>query len=281
MAKRKKKAQDSGLFTILKILLAFGLAGLILAVFVLSERFVKSSKQHETGPLVFENVPKWVDQALRSQVYEAIGGSRELQLEENMASLVVEGLEAVAWLHQIKARVTHRDIRVSAEWRKPLARIESGSTAFYVDTDGVVLDPIDLDLPIVTIRSVRVRQRPAAGTVLDKDDVFAAIGLISLLNRMDKHMCPDRPLLAEIDAIDMANFQGRRNQSDPHIVLVTKDKTPIHWGAELGAYSQYLELSDDIKLGNLYGYYNDCGTLLGQEAKYINLRDSRREIPLP
>jgi len=281
MAKRKKKAQDSGLFTILKILLAFGLAGLILAVFVLSERFVKSSQQHETGPLVFENVPRWVDEALRSQVYAAIGGSRTFRLEENMASLVVEGLEAVAWLHQIQARVTHRDIRVSAQWRKPLAQFESGSTAFYVDTDGVVLDRIDLDLPIVTIRGVRVRQRPAAGTVLEKDDLFAAIGLISLLNRMDKRLCPDKPLLAEIDAIDMTNFQGHQNQSNPHIVLVTKDKTPIHWGAELGAWGKYLELSDEKKLANLYGYYKDCGTLLGEDSKYINLRDSRHEIPLP
>jgi len=254
---------------------------LVLAVFVLSERFVKSSKQHETGPLAFENVPKWVDQALLSQVYEAIGGSREFQLEENMASLVVEGLEAVAWLDQIEARITHRDIRVRAHWRKPLAQVKSGSTAFCVDADAVVLDVIELDLPIVTIRGVRVRQMPPVGTVLAKDDLSAAIGLISVLSRMDKRLCPDEPLLAEIDALDMANFQGRRNQSDPHIVLVTKDGTPIHWGAELGASGKYFEQSDKEKLANLYGYYKDCGTLLGEDSKYINLRDSRHEIPLP
>ncbi len=281
MAKRKKKAQNGGLFAILRILLAFGLAGLALAVFVLSERFVKNSQQHETGPLVFEKVPKWVDQALLSQVYAAIGGPRTFQLEENTASLVVEGLASVAWLDQVEARVTHRDIKVRAHWRKPLAQVKSGSMAFYVDTQGVVLNVIDLSLPIVTIRGIRVRQMPPAGTVLAQDDLFAALGLISLFDRMDKRMCPEKPLLAEIGSIDMANFQGHRNQSDPHIVLLTRDETPIHWGAELGAAGKYLEQSDETKLANLYTYYNDCGTLLGENAKYINLRDSRREIPLP
>ena len=198
-----------------------------------------------------------------------------------MASLVVEGLNAVAWLDQVEARVTHRDIKVRAHWRKPLARVKSGSATFYVDTDGVVLDPLALDLPIVTIQGVRVRQVPAAGTVLQKDDLFAAIGLIFVLDQMEKLECPEKPLLAEIDRIDIDNFQGRENQSDPHIVLVTKDETPIHWGAELKAGGTYLEQTDRTKLAALYTYYKECGTLLGENAKYINLRDSRREIPLP
>ena len=79
----------------------------------------------------------------------------------------------------------------------------------------------------------------------------------------------------------MANFQGRRNRSKPHIVLTTKDDTPIHWGAELGAWGKYLEQSDEKNLAALYTFYKDCGTLLGGEAKYINLRDSRHEIPRP
>jgi hypothetical protein len=280
MAKRKKKAQYGGLFTILKILLAFGLTGLILAVFVLCERFVNSEQPHGTGPLVFENVPKWVDEALLSDVYAAIGGSRIFQLDENMASLVVEGLDAVAWLDQVEARVTHRDIKVRAQWRKPLARVKSASTEFYVDTDGVVLDPIALDLPIVTIQGVRVRQVPAAGTVLEKDDLFAALGLIFVLDQMDKLECPGKPLLAEIDRVDITNFQGRDNLSDPHIVLVTKDETPIDWGAELKAGGTYLEQTDRTKLASLYTYYKECGTLLGN-VKRVDLRNSRRELPLP
>ena len=227
MAKRKKKAQNGGLFSILKILLAFGLTGLVLAVFVFCERFVNSQQPHGTGPLVFENVPQWVDEALLSQVYAAIGGSRTFRLEENMASLVVEGLDAVAWMHQVEARVTHRDIRVRAQWRKPLARIKSSAATFYLDADGVVLDPVALDLPIVTIHGASVRQAPAAGTVLEKDDLFAAIGLIFVLDQMDKLECPGQPLLAELDRIDISNFQGREDPGDPHIVLVTKDETRI------------------------------------------------------
>lgn len=281
MARQNKKRQNQGLLSIFKSLLVFGLAGLVLAVFVFAERFVDSEQPPGTGPLVFEHVPKWVDQNLLTQVYDAIGGSRTFPLEENMASLVVEGLRAVAWLDQIKARVTHRDIRVTAQWRKPLVRVKSGSTEFLLDGQGVVLNPIALNLPIVTIRNIRVRQKPPAGAVLEQDDLSAAVNLIGVLDKMDKLECPDDPLLAEIAYIDMANFQGQRNRSEPHIVLVTKDDTPIHWGAALGDSGKFLEQSDEKKLATLYTYYNDCGTLLGGNAKFINLRDSRREIPLP
>ena len=281
MARRKKTQQKQGLLSIFKILLVFGLAGLVLAIFVYAERFVESEQPPGTGPLIFEDVPKWVDQNLMNQVYAAIGGSRTFPLEENMASLVVEGLQAVAWLDQIKARVTHSDIRVTAQWRKPLVRVKSGSTEFLLDGQGVVLNPIALNLPIVTIRNIRVRQKPPAGTVLEQDDLSAAVNLIGVLDKMDKLECPDDPLLAEIAYIDMANYQGLRNRSEPHIVLVTKDDTPIHWGAELGASGKFLEQSDEKKLATLYTYYNDCGSLLGGNAKFINLRDSRREIPLP
>jgi len=43
------------------------------------------------------------------------------------------------------------------------------------------------------------------------------------MNRMDKSFTPDKPLLFEIDRIDVRNFNGRRDKGEPHIVLYTKD----------------------------------------------------------
>jgi len=97
---------------------------------------------------------------------------------------------------------------------------------------------------------------------------------------MDKLVTPDKPLLYEIDRIDVGNFNGRENTQHPHIVMYAKDNTQIIWGAEVGKWQRYLESTDEQKLAKLYGYYKEYGTLSGG-AKYINLRDPQDNIPLP
>ena len=97
---------------------------------------------------------------------------------------------------------------------------------------------------------------------------------------MDKSITPDKPLLSEIDRIDVSNFNGRQDGRKPHIVLYAKDNTEIMWGAAVGKWQQHLESTDEQKLAKLYGYYKDFGTLSGR-AKYINLRDPKDKIPLP
>jgi hypothetical protein len=77
-----------------------------------------------------------------------------------------------------------------------------------------------------------------------------------------------------------ANYNGRKNDRRPHIILYAKDNTEITWGAELGKWQRHLESTDEQKLAKLYGYYKEYGTLSGR-AKYINLRDPRDKIPLP
>ena len=85
--------------------------------------------------------------------------------------------------------------------------------------------------------------------------------------------------MQEIASIDVANFDGRKNKREPHIVLYTKDNTQIIWGAEIGDWQRHLESPDDDKLAKLYTYYQQYGTLSG--VKYINLRDPRQTIYLP
>ena len=89
----------------------------------------------------------------------------------------------------------------------------------------------------------------------------------------------DKPLLFEIDSIDVSNFNGRSG-SGPHIVLYAKDNTKIMWGAELGAWSRYLESTDEEKLNKLYSHYKEYGSLLNN-VKYINLCEPRGNIPRP
>ena len=96
---------------------------------------------------------------------------------------------------------------------------------------------------------------------------------------MDKLVTPDKPLLYEIDRVDVSNFNGRENSKLAHIVLYAKDNTQIIWGAEIGKWQQHFESTDVQKIANLYEHYKEYGTLLG--VKYIILRDPQDNIPLP
>jgi hypothetical protein len=97
---------------------------------------------------------------------------------------------------------------------------------------------------------------------------------------MDKSVTPNKPLLYDIDRIDVSNFTGRKNSRLPHIVLYTRDDTEVIWGAEFGRWQRYLEATDEEKLAKLYAYYKEYGSLSGG-VKYINLRDPQDNIPQP
>jgi hypothetical protein len=124
-----------------------------------------------------------------------------------------------------------------------------------------------------------IKQKPVPGQTWQGDDLAAALAVLSRLERMDAAVCPNKPLLREIDRIDVGNFNGRKNKREPHIVLYTKENTQIIWGAEIGAWQRHLESPDDDKLAKLYTYYQQYGTLSG--VKYINLRDPQQTIYLP
>jgi hypothetical protein len=163
-----------------------------------------------------------------------------------------------------------------------VAMIHSGPAKFYIDAEKVVLDFLPLaDLPIVEIQGLSsTAETPRLGEVWRQDDLAAAITILNQLDRMDRSIATEKPLLDEINRIDVSNFNGRKKDGQPHIVLYAKDDTEITWGAEWGNWQQYLESTDEEKLAKLYSYYKEYGTLSGG-AKYINLRDPRDKIPLP
>jgi hypothetical protein len=123
-------------------------------------------------------------------------------------------------------------------------------------------------------------EMPSPGQVWQCDDLAAATEILDRMNLMDRTLSPDKPLLFEIDRIDVRNFNGRKDSQKPHIVLHTKDDIEITWGAEWGKWQQYLESSDLDKLAKLWGYYQMHGTL-SVGIKYVNLRDPQDKIPLP
>ena len=280
MVKKKKTSKTQRIYSIFKILIVFGFIGLLSVAFVFAERYVESLHEVSSGKLVFD-APAWVNQALLARAYQAVGGEY-FKLEEGVAEAVAGELAKLSWLDRIEVSVAAETIRVKAHWRRPLALVKSGRVAFCVDRDLIALDVVDLSIPIVTISGVRFNRKPASGSDVHKEDLAAAVELIDVLNSMDRREVPDKPLLAEIDRLDIENFQGRKSSKKPHIILYVKDGTPIYWGAELHEWGKYLESSDKTKLGNLYAYYKyDYGSSLVGRAKIIDLRYSPDEVSLP
>jgi len=297
-SKRKKKKQASrvgpSLIRILKILAVACIFTSVVACIVVGivvgfsflERYVKETSpvSEQTIRLELANVPAWVNDQLKQKVLAvARGDGEDLRLDENAAGTLQQNIaREVVWLDEVTVQRTHDGFRIEGRWRRPVALVKSGLLRFYVDAEQVVLDFVQMPhLPIVKITGLPLITRtPPLGEVWQRDGLAAAIEIIKRLEQMDKLVTPDKPLLYEIDSLDVSNFNGRESSKLPHIILYAKDNTQIIWGAEVGKWQRYLESTDEQKLAKLYGYYKEYGTLSGG-AKYINLRDPQDNIPLP
>jgi hypothetical protein len=288
----QKISYNRSLISTLKVLtFVFALAAAAFGLLRL-KKYVESLSE-KTVVVELMDVPGWASESLKKKVFAAakIAGPA---VNENTAALVQQNIsKQVAWLDDVKVQTTHNSIRISCRWRKPIAWVQSGLHNFYIDADMVVLDYVQMpNLPVVEIKGLlpAVASSAKAGSVTAKipppgqvwlcDDLAAAIAILARLDRMDRIVTPNKPLLNEIAYIDMTNFNGRKNHKAPHIILYTTDNTEIIWGAEIGTWQRYVETPDEEKLAKLYGHYKEFGSLL-KTAKYINLRDPQDRIPQP
>jgi hypothetical protein len=283
--KRKVTQARRSLLPLLKILLLVGVIGCVAVGLAFLDRYVRDRQElfEKVAALDLVNAPSWVSGQLKNKIYAAAKADGEnLKLDEEAAASVQQNIETyVAWLDNVQVTATHDSLRIEGIWRKPLALIAAGSERFYVDVGLVVLDYVPVPaLPIVEITGVSVRQVPPIGSVFERSDVAAAVSLLEWLDKMDSKVSAKKPLLFDIDSIDVSNFSGRRDKSEPHIVLYAKDGTKIIWGAEIGTWQRYLEAMDKDKIAGLYEYYRQHGTLLGG-ARYINLRYPQDGIVQP
>jgi hypothetical protein len=254
--------------------------------FIFLEKYVKKTAPVPQSPAALElvDVPVWVNEPLKEKIYAAAGAYDEnLKLDETAAQSVQQNIETqVAWLDEVKVQTTHDRLLIKARWRKPLALVKLGRHRFYVDANLVVLDFVPMpNLPLVEIKGLSAATKVSPpGEIWQCDDLAAGVTILTKLDQMDKSVTPDKPLLYEINSVDVRNFNGRKNSRSPHIILHTKDDTKIIWGAEFGTWQKYLEATDEEKLAKLYGYYKEHGSLSGG-VKYINLRNPQDNIPQP
>lgn len=292
-ARRKKPKSQNGTKTasglnftsVLKILAAVLFVATISGGLFMLDKYVKttSSVSERTAELELINVPEWVTEDLKEKIISAVPTSGDLKPDENAAKSAQQNIEKqVVWLDEVRVQATRGGLQIKAKWRKPLALIKRGLEKFYVDSKLVVLDYVPMPkLPIVEVQGLHhTRSVPQTGSVLRMEDLAAAVEILTKLEQMDKLLTPQKPLLYEIDRIDMSNFNGRQNERLAHIIMYTTDNTAIIWGAKIGTWQRYLEAPDEEKLAKLYGYYQQYGTLSGR-VKYINLCEPQNNVFQP
>jgi hypothetical protein len=288
--KRATDLQDSSFRSLLKVLAVIFVFAAIGVGFVFLDKYVKRVAPAWPDNIQVElvNPPSWINASLKEKITAVAKRSwkkEDVKLEEDAVRLIQSNLERdVAWLKEIRVRTTHDKILIEANYRKPIVLVKRGLQRFYVDAELVVLDFVPMaNLPIVNVRGLAVITSPGGpqpGETLQQEDLAAAVAILVRFDQMDKLVTPDKPLLFEIDTIDVSNFKGRQSGRLSHINLYTKDNTAIIWGAEIGAWAQHLEAKDEDKLANLYSYYKEYGSLTGG-AKYIDLRTPQGKVPLP
>jgi len=285
--KKKKKGEPTNWMAILRILLIVCVLVGVAYGLIFLDKYVKKVEPVAERPAILKltGVPQWVNEGLKDKIYAAASGygHQNLTLSDDAAMDVQRNIaEHVPWLSGVSVRTTNDRLLIDAQWRKPVALIEEGKDKFFVDENMVMLDYVDVnDLPIVKVTGVNGgEKKPVYGQVLMKEDLQAAIAVLTMLNMMDNRVAQDNPLLFEISRIDVSNFNGRKKRQSAHIVLYASDGTEIIWGAEIGTWQRYMESPDEEKLAKLYGYFKEYGSLLGG-VKFINLREPTDKISKP
>ncbi len=189
-------------------------------------------------------------------------------------------------------------IQIIAEWRQPAAWVRVGDKLCLIDPQGVRLPgdyrPEDrprsrllvitgVDLPLVdgTPTMPRPGEKWAAGkngTI--GDDMQAAMALLERLKK--------QPFATQIDAVDMSNFNGRKDADarTPWITLQTiwqaGDGTGggarvVQWGRPIGE-EKYYEVQADVKLKTLNEIYRRFGRIdAGRD--YVDIRTEVVRLP--
>lgn len=288
---RKKKdapLMPSWLWVMLTII-GFALLGAgLTAGFMYMERYVKTLPQTEenAGPLKLINPPSWLGQAWTDHIIDTVGGSR-FPLNESAARSISERLGKIPWLSDVRVQTTPTNLEISAQYRRPIVKATVAGRSYYVDEKMVVFQA----LPVTTIAVPEVigftqRSVPPAGSVWLAEDAKAGMELIYILSLMDLQMMTaaepiQKPLLDEIDSIDVTNFAGRKNAGQPHLVLNVKDGTKVHWGAAWGQAARLLEADEKEKITTLYQHYTENKNTLQGKVKFIELRQPQTLIPRP
>ena len=264
---------------VLAIIAGGGAVGLIYM-----DRYVQRTAAAATpsGSLKLIDPPAWIEtqQLWIDKLVDTAGGMR-FPLNDQAAQYVTQRLSALSWLNNIHVQTTPEYITVKADYRRPVGLVDIGrGKKYYLAEDMTVLEYLPIDsVPVIEITGIAAEKTiPEPGLPWRAEDAIAAVQLLDYLFRCDlvylKNGQIQKPLLDEIESIDVSNFAARKSSSPnrPHIYLKVLDGTQVNWGAAIGQGNRYIEAKADKKCLKLYEHFVEHNNSLQGSAKWIELR---------
>jgi len=152
-----------------------------------------------------------------------------LWTEESLCPNLAERLSALGWVSKVRYVRRGGDgvVRVSCDYRVPVVMVQQGAEFLLVDATGTrVPGTYTYDPAWPLVQGVAARA-PQPGERWEGDDLQAALSLWHLLS--------SEPFTAQITAVLVENYGGRRNRHGPHLELATdRAGGRIRWGSAPG-----------------------------------------------
>jgi hypothetical protein len=255
------------------------------------QRYVRTQVAYSPQPpkVVLVNRPVWMSDGLADliarHVRPAVGQSA---LDHQMLRDRVAILKNEPWIKQVKqvrrvyGQAPGDTLEIDCDYRAPIALVRWDDKYVLVDGDGVVL-PERIGKPDVpkivygkngrmNIRLIEgvSRRPPADGQRWLGDDLSAGIWMVKTLY--------GKGFAEEIMSVDVANYGGRENGNDPHLILVTRYGSEIRWGQSHNWRG--FEASIDRKLSNLEQVFHQYGRIDANEP-WLDLRFDKVLRPDP
>ena len=235
--------------------------------------FLRDRALHQNVPpisqVVLEDRPDWMDEITATGICQLVSDlAAENPSDLNLPAKAAARLTQDIWVKRVApAGVVndyHGTLSIRCEFRKPIAAVSTGAFLVRVDEQGLVL-PGKLLLSGVPVGKYKTilgvtSEPPDPGQVWDSPDLLAAVELLSFIQ--------DRPFSREITAVDVSNYNGRQDVSEPHIVMFTDQRTVLNWGRAIGTEGR-IEVDHQQKLRHLEGLFAEHGSL--NELLYVDL----------
>jgi len=286
--RKREKSGDNGVkdhqvkaAVIVKVAVAVGVLAILLGgAYFLNQRLISTARRATTVKhLRLMDVPVW----LPRDIARRVAGGIQLALkgrsifDENLSQEVYRIASDNPWIAAVDRVIKHREgtIDVYARFRRPYALVakENEPGRFYlIDSEAVVL-PVAVDRiersKFVVIDGVRGGQ-PRAGEKWYSPDLLDGIRLLSLIK--------NKPYIDQITTIDVRNFNGRINPSEPYLRIYAQvgngKRTDIRFGRFPVDDSDYC-VSPEKKIEHLDKIVSRNGGRLAGIRDWIDLRYDR------
>jgi hypothetical protein len=245
-----------------------------------------------TSDMVIEWVgaPEWLHDENWRHVLPALEARIDLHpksdpYDDRVCPYVAERLAGSAWIERVRRVSKQIDgrVKVYADFRKPFAMVERNGVAYLVDGTGVRLPEQwaskDINRSGWWVIQGAGGSLPKPGERWRGGGVAAGLKLARFLYQAE--ISVQLPYREALTAIDVSNFDGRRNSWSGRLQLITTNpESYIHWGyapgeeydTESAAERKLQLLRTAHQLGRLPGTkpidvrYQDCIAWVEQES---------------